>query len=296
MTTSLTLTTVAADQSQHALYEPADRLLTAPMSRFQILAVTVIFLLCCLDGFDALAISFAAPALSAEWSIGKAQIGCALSAGLIGMALGSVIASFGWRAIFVVASAAGLIMIYLVWRFLPEPFATIVASSGRNRLARANDYLKRCGHPPVTELPVERQPMIVGVRIDTAVQFHRQLLQVLDTPACLLTLAEIEATTLISERSWLEEYQIIGIPGSLAGSWSIAGKCGETQIIELVGHHGESWIFCETVKELYSVLSRRCIHALFHPDQAHQLPEGERGGRPRGAERATQAAHHHAEW
>lgn len=39
--------------------------------------------------------------------------------------------------------------------------------------------------------------MIVGVQIDTAV--HRQLLQVLDTPACLLTLAEVEATTLISE-------------------------------------------------------------------------------------------------
>jgi hypothetical protein len=48
------------------------------------------------------------------------------------------------------------------------------------------------------------------VQIDTAVQFHRQLLQVLETPACLLTLAEIEANTSVSERSWLEEYQKSG--------------------------------------------------------------------------------------
>jgi benzoate transport len=71
---------------------PVARLLAnAPMSRLQVVAVTLAVLLNALDGFDVLAITFAAPGIAADWGIGPAQLGIALSSGLIGMALGSLI-------------------------------------------------------------------------------------------------------------------------------------------------------------------------------------------------------------
>lgn len=61
----------------------------APMSRAQYAAIAVTVILSALDGFDVLSITFAAPAIVADWNIGRAALGTLLSAGLIGMALGS---------------------------------------------------------------------------------------------------------------------------------------------------------------------------------------------------------------
>lgn len=63
----------------------------APMSAVQIRAVAITFALSALDGFDVLSVTFAAPAITADWDIGKAALGVVLSAGLAGMALGSFI-------------------------------------------------------------------------------------------------------------------------------------------------------------------------------------------------------------
>lgn len=69
-----------------------------PMSRLQIVAVAMSVALNALDGFDVLAITFAAPGIAKDWGIGPAQLGVALSSGLVGMALGSLlIAPFGDR-------------------------------------------------------------------------------------------------------------------------------------------------------------------------------------------------------
>ena len=69
-----------------------------PMSGLQILAVALSVALNALDGFDVLAITFAAPGIARDWGIGPAQLGVALSSGLAGMALGSLfIAPFGDR-------------------------------------------------------------------------------------------------------------------------------------------------------------------------------------------------------
>ena len=43
-----------------------------------------------LDGFDVLAIAFAAPTISAEWALKPGTLGVVLSAGLVGMALGAL--------------------------------------------------------------------------------------------------------------------------------------------------------------------------------------------------------------
>ncbi|RZF26514.1 MFS transporter [Paraburkholderia sp. UYCP14C] len=60
------------------------------MSRFQIAAVTICIVLNMLDGFDVLAMAFTASSISADWHLNGKQLGLLLSAGLFGMAGGSL--------------------------------------------------------------------------------------------------------------------------------------------------------------------------------------------------------------
>lgn len=61
-----------------------------PMSAHQIAAILVCVGLNMLDGFDVLVMSFTAAGVSAEWLLSGAQLGALFSAGLIGMAAGSL--------------------------------------------------------------------------------------------------------------------------------------------------------------------------------------------------------------
>ena len=61
-----------------------------PMARFQWLAVGICIVLNMIDGFDVLVMAFTASSVSAEWGLNGAQIGLLLSAGLFGMAAGSL--------------------------------------------------------------------------------------------------------------------------------------------------------------------------------------------------------------
>ena len=60
------------------------------MSRFQIFAVVLCALINILDGFDALAIAYTAPAISTEWSLSPGALGIVFSAGFFGMAVGAL--------------------------------------------------------------------------------------------------------------------------------------------------------------------------------------------------------------
>ncbi len=62
-----------------------------PMSRVQMVAVACAVLLNALDGFDVLAITFALPGIARAWNVGPAELGVALSSGLVGMAMGSLL-------------------------------------------------------------------------------------------------------------------------------------------------------------------------------------------------------------
>ncbi len=105
-----------------------------PMHWRQILAVVLSVALNALDGFDVLAVTFAAPGISKAWGIGPAQLGAALSAGLVGMTLGSLLLApfgdrFGRRPLVLVclvlmaagmaltATATGIVSL-CVWRVL----------------------------------------------------------------------------------------------------------------------------------------------------------------------------------
>ncbi len=62
-----------------------------PMTRYQFMIVGICLAINLLDGFDVLAIAFAAPAISAEWNLEPASLGILFSSGLLGMTLGSLI-------------------------------------------------------------------------------------------------------------------------------------------------------------------------------------------------------------
>jgi benzoate transport len=70
--------------------DPRELLAASPMRPAQIAVVAVTIALCALDGFDVLAISFAAPGIAHEWGIDRAALGIVLSMELIGMVIGSV--------------------------------------------------------------------------------------------------------------------------------------------------------------------------------------------------------------
>lgn len=71
--------------------DPRAAIAAASMHRLQIVVVALCIALNALDGFDVLAISFAAPGIAAEWGVDKATLGIVLSMELLGMAVGSVL-------------------------------------------------------------------------------------------------------------------------------------------------------------------------------------------------------------
>ena len=77
----------ASAQSATPLRETIDK---QPMTAFQWTAVAVCMALNMIDGFDVLVMAFTAASVSAEWKLNGAQLGVLLSAGLFGMAGGSL--------------------------------------------------------------------------------------------------------------------------------------------------------------------------------------------------------------
>jgi benzoate transport len=114
--------------------DPRTTLLAAPMSRAQWVAVVITVALCALDGFDILAITFAAPGIVASWGISKAQLGIVFGVGLMGVAAGSLLIApladvYGRRPMIIgclmllavsmaFTATANTIFLLTVWRLL----------------------------------------------------------------------------------------------------------------------------------------------------------------------------------
>jgi benzoate transport len=71
--------------------DPRTAIAHAPMTRFQVDAVLICLVLNLIDGFDVLAIAFAAPMLSKDWQLAPDALGALLSAGVAGMTAGSLL-------------------------------------------------------------------------------------------------------------------------------------------------------------------------------------------------------------
>jgi benzoate transport len=66
------------------------KLAQGPITAFQLTVIALCVGLNMLDGFDVLAMSFAASGVKADWHLPDSQLGALLSAGLVGMGLGSL--------------------------------------------------------------------------------------------------------------------------------------------------------------------------------------------------------------
>jgi len=60
------------------------------VTAMQVGVIAICWIINMLDGFDVLAIAYAAPTIKEEWQLAPEQLGLALSAGLVGMALGAL--------------------------------------------------------------------------------------------------------------------------------------------------------------------------------------------------------------
>ena len=67
-----------------------DRIDAAPMSRYQWMIIGLCVLLNTLDGFDVMTMAFTANGVSKEFDLSGTELGVLLSAGLVGMAIGSL--------------------------------------------------------------------------------------------------------------------------------------------------------------------------------------------------------------
>jgi len=89
MSTGLNTTSVTQEDHMGDA-DPRSIIRNTPMSTFQWVAVMICIGLNALDGFDILAITFAAPGISKAWALGPGALGVVISAGLFGMAAGSL--------------------------------------------------------------------------------------------------------------------------------------------------------------------------------------------------------------
>jgi benzoate transport len=70
--------------------DPRDVIAALPLTAFQLGVIGVLFGLNALDGFDVLAIAFAAPGISRDWAISPAALGFVISLGLFATGFGSL--------------------------------------------------------------------------------------------------------------------------------------------------------------------------------------------------------------
>ncbi len=62
----------------------------SPVSKYQLTAISVCFVIFILDGFDALVMAFTGPSISEDWQLSGVQLGTLFSSSLFGMAVGAI--------------------------------------------------------------------------------------------------------------------------------------------------------------------------------------------------------------
>ena len=112
-------------------------------SRFQWLIFAMCFAIVLFDGFDTAAIGFIAPSLMTEWHIDRPALAPVLSAALLGLAFGAVLAGpvsdrLGRR----VPLIASVLIFGLAC--LGSAYATNLRNSQRCGLSPASDLARRC--------------------------------------------------------------------------------------------------------------------------------------------------------
>jgi benzoate transport len=92
----------------------AARISQTPMSGYQWLIVALCTFMNCLDGFDVMAVAFTGPSVTEEFGLSGSEFGLLVSAGLIGMAIGSMLLApfadlIGRRPLILISLALGTV-------------------------------------------------------------------------------------------------------------------------------------------------------------------------------------------
>ncbi len=64
-----------------------------------------------------------------------------------------LLAHFNWRAVFFFCAGLGVVLIAIVWKWLPDPITFLTARPKPDALAKVNAYLAKCGIRAVSALP-----------------------------------------------------------------------------------------------------------------------------------------------
>ncbi|QMT32559.1 benzoate transport [Alysiella filiformis DSM 16848] len=115
-----------------------DKIAQSPMGLQQWLVVALAVLLNMLDGFDVLALAFTAKSITSELGLNGAQIGTLMSAGLLGMAAGSLLLGpfadkWGRRPVLLLATAlaaGGMLMTYFAHSFESIALSRVITGIG----------------------------------------------------------------------------------------------------------------------------------------------------------------------
>ena len=114
--------------------DPRQTMDQSSMTTAMMVVVAITVMLNAMDGFDVLAISFAAPGIAAEWGVSQTALGFVLASELVGMAFGSIVLGgvadkYGRRTILLgclmvmsggmfLATTATSAAILMIWRVL----------------------------------------------------------------------------------------------------------------------------------------------------------------------------------
>ena len=107
-----------------------------PMTTFQWSVIAVCMALNMIDGFDVLVMAFTASAVSGHWKLSGSELGFLLSAGLFGMAAGSLLLApmadkLGRRPLILLCLAvSGLGMLASAWSQTPAQLAVLRVITG----------------------------------------------------------------------------------------------------------------------------------------------------------------------
>lgn len=102
-----------------------------PITSFQALILGLCFLIVLFDGFDVAVMGFIAPSLMQEWGLSKAAFGPVMSAGMVGLAIGALVAGpyadrFGRKKVLLCAvTAFSLISLGCAFARSPVELATL---------------------------------------------------------------------------------------------------------------------------------------------------------------------------
>ncbi len=92
-----------------------------------------------------------------NFSVGFVQGGWSVGAILTGFFVAWAVPQFGWRIVYAAAGSISLVMLPLIYFFMPETLSFLTKNQPKNALAKINELLKRMGHEQIDHLP--RKPI-----------------------------------------------------------------------------------------------------------------------------------------